>query len=217
MITTSQPKATRFVALFAVVALVGVALMMASAHSTATVSAVAPPLAMTADDAIQRITTADDTLRFEVAENGTLLTWSGEPELKDGVPITRSAFASQGYIYPEGTLTESNGVLPDGSPEFPDKVLGQWSCWGWYVGAGAPDGTAPLLATHLFNFGGAWGEATLSSEGYGIDDPGIVLERAITGGTGPYVGARGVQRETLLGFNGSNGANFRYEIRLGES
>ncbi len=216
MLTSSRPKATSRLALLAVIALATAALALTPSWGTAADSTVIPPLAVTADDAIQRVTATDGTLRFDVAENGTLLTWSGEPELKDGVPITRSAFASQGYIYPEGTLTESNGVRPDGSPEFPDKVLGQWSCWGWYVGAGAPDGTAPLLATHLFNFGGAWGEATLSSEGYGIDDPGIVLERAITGGTGPYVGARGVQRETLLGFNASNGANFRYEIRLGE-
>ena len=46
----------------------------------------------------------------------------------------------QGYIYPEGTLTcdsqtgSRNGVLADGSAEFPDKVLGTWICRGWVFG-----------------------------------------------------------------------------------
>ena len=51
---------------------------------------------------------------------------------------------------------------------------------------GVPDRTAPWVTTHLFNFGETWGEATLVSEGYSIDDLGIPLDRAIVGGTGPY-------------------------------
>jgi hypothetical protein len=73
---------------------------------------------------------------------------------------------------------------------------------------------ARWLTTHLFNFGGGWGEATLVSEGYSIDDLEVPLERAIVGGTGPYAAAQGVQEETNLGFNASNGINIRYEIQL---
>jgi hypothetical protein len=215
MLTTSRPNATSlFFVLPAVVALAAAALVGTPARGTAKAPAGAAPSVVTAAEAIKLVTAADGTLRFDVAENGALLAWAGEPELEDGLPVRRTAFASQGYIYPAGTLTEGNGVLADGSPEFPDKVLGQWSCWGWYAGAGAPAGAAPWLATHLFNFGGAWGAATLVSEGHGIDEPGVALERAITGGTGSYAGAGGVQRETLLGFNASDGANFRYEVRL---
>lgn len=217
MFRTSPSNSVSRFALLAVVALAAAALVGAPARGTATAPPVAPPSGVTADEAIKLVTSADGVLRFDVAENGTLLTWSGEPELKDGLPVRRTTYATQGYLYPEGTLTASNGVLPDGSPEFPDKVVGMWSCWGWYFGAGAPAGVAPWLQSHLINFGGAWGEATLVSEGYGIDDLGVVLERAIVGGTGPYAAARGVQRETTLGFNASNGANFRYEIRLAES
>ena len=32
-----------------------------------------------------------------------------------------NAFITQGYIYPAGTLTDSNGVNPDGTPEFPTR------------------------------------------------------------------------------------------------
>jgi hypothetical protein len=149
-----------------------------------------------------------------VAEDATRFAWAGEPALEEGRPAGRTPFVSQGYIYPEGTLTNGNGVLADGAPEFPDKVLGEWSCYGWYLGGVVRAGTAPWLTTHLFNFGGAWGAATLVSDGYSIDDLDVPLERAITGGTGPYEGARGVQRETNLGFNPTEGVNFRYELRL---
>jgi len=108
--------------LFAVFAIVAVAF---SAVSAASVRA-----APTASDAISQIEVEDGVLRFDVAENASNFGWAGDPELVDGLPAVRTAFMSQGYIYPEGTLTEDNGVNPDGSPEFPDKVLGQWSCWG---------------------------------------------------------------------------------------
>jgi hypothetical protein len=174
----------------------------------------AAPAALTADEAIAQIEDEDGVLRFDIAENATNYAWAGDPELIDGLPATRTAFFTQGYIYPEGTLTESNGVLPDGSPEFPDLVLGQWSCWGWYQGTEAPAGMPTWVTSHLYNFGAAWGDATLVSEGYSIDDFDVPQQRAIVGGTGPYAGAGGVQVETNLGFNATNGLNFRQEIRL---
>jgi hypothetical protein len=57
----------------------------------------------------------------------------------------------------------------------------------------------------------------LVSEGYSIDELEVSLHRALTGGTGPYEGASGVQLETNLGFNPSGGMNVRHEIRIIES
>jgi hypothetical protein len=170
--------------------------------------------AMTAEQAIALIEGADGVLRFDMAENASNFAWAGDPELRDGMPVHRTAFFTQGYLYPAGTLTETDGILVDGSPEYPEKVLGQFSCWGWYAGIEAPTGTPRWLTAHLFNFGGPWGEATLVSQGYSIDDMGVPMERAITGGTGPFAAARGVQRETNLGFNGTDGLNIRFEVRL---
>lgn len=171
-----------------------------------------PPV--TAAQAIAQIEVEDGVLRFDVAEDGTRFSWSGDPVMAEGMPAGSTPYVTQGYIYPEGTLTDSNGVTADGAPEFPDKVIGQWSCWGWRLAPSAHSDTAPWLTTHLFNFGSGWGEATLVSEGYSIDDLGIALERAISGGTGEYTGASGVQLETNLGFNPSRGGNFRYELHL---
>jgi hypothetical protein len=174
-----------------------------------------PVSAFTPEEAIAQITSTDGVLRFDVSENGIPYVWAGQPELVDGRPANATPFYTYGYIYPEGTLTESNGVLPDGSPEFPDKVLGQWICYGWWVGDADHAGrTASWLTSHVVNFGGEWGEATLVSEGFSIDELDVPLQRAIVGGTGPYAGALGVQMETNLGFNATNGINVRYEVRL---
>ena len=53
--------------------------------------------------------------------------------------------------------------------------------------------------------------------GYDIDDLVIPLDRAVTGGSGPFAGAGGVQSEVNLGFNASNGINATYEIHLAKS
>lgn len=54
----------------------------------------------------------------------------------DSVPPERGdSFVTQGYIYPAGTLDGTSGVLPDGGPEFPGRVLGTWMCRGWLIGA----------------------------------------------------------------------------------
>jgi hypothetical protein len=210
----SRPKLTGLLAVLATLAMTVVALAGVPARGGAFAPSAGPPTKFSAAEAIAQITGPDGVLRFDVAENATRFAWSGKPELVDGMPAGSTPYVTQGYIYPEETLTNSNGVNPDGSPEFPDKVLGQWSCYGWYLGGGPVPGSANWLTTHLFNFGGEWGTATLVSEGYSIDDMGVPLERAITGGTGPYEGARGMQMETNLGFNESNGMNFRYELHV---
>jgi hypothetical protein len=206
-----------FVRSFAAVVLLAAVMTMARgvvATGVVNSDSIDQPTAIALDDVLAQIEAEDGVLRFDVAEDATRFVWSGDPELVDGMPTGSTPYVTQGYIYPEGTLSESNGVNADGSPEFPDKVLGQWSCWGWRLGASNHAASAPWLTTHLFNFGDAWGEATLVSEGYSIDDIGVALARVVAGGTGPYAGATGVQRETNLGFNTSNGMNFRYELRL---
>lgn len=203
-----------FVAVLAfVLAAVGGVAAIGHSSSHSTERAMSPSVA----DVIAQIEAKDGVLRFDVAEDGSRFTWSGNPLLIDGMPEGSTPYVTQGYIYPEGTLGESNGVLADGSPEFPDKVLGQWSCWGWRLGPSDHANGPAWLTAHLFNFGEGWGEATLMSEGYSIDDLDIALQRVIVGGTGPYAGADGVQLETNLGFNESHGGNFRYELRLSDS
>ncbi|MDN5932138.1 MAG: hypothetical protein L0I24_13910 [Pseudonocardia sp.] len=49
----------------------------------------------------------------------------------------RQLVLTQGYRCPEGTLDGTNGVNPDGTPDFPDQVIGEWLCRGYSIGDGA--------------------------------------------------------------------------------
>jgi hypothetical protein len=175
----------------------------------------APVSAMSADEAIAAALGPDGVLRFDVAEDMTRFGFDADNVHEDGTPANGNAFITRGYIYPAGTLTESNGVLEDGSPEFPELVLGEWVCRGWFVGEGAHATAGPMVVTtQLYNFGGTLGEALLVSDGYELADVGVVIDRAITGGTGPFLGADGAASQTFLGFNASAGVNLTFEIQI---
>ncbi len=162
---------------------------------------------------------AVEVLAFDVAEDGTRFSFDEEPVFDDGLPAYGNGFVTQGYIYPAGTLTcgaeGCNGVLEDGSPEFPDLVLGEWTCWGTHVGDGAHTATGPwVVTTQLFGLGSALGAETIVTTGYELADlrePGL---RAIVGGTGIYRSSRGEQRQALLGFNPSFGVALKVELRV---
>jgi hypothetical protein len=166
-------------------------------------------------EAIAQIKTADGRLAFDVAEDMSRFVYDTSVAHEDGMPKHGSSFITQGYIYPAGTLTESNGVNADGSPEFPELVLGEWTCRGWFVGEGAHAKEGPMvITTQLFNFGPDLGDATLVSEGYELAEPGVYIERAITGGTGPYAYARGMGRQAFLGFNATEGVNLTLSFEV---
>lgn len=190
--------------------------LLSSEANRAAAALAAAPLALTAEEALDQMTDDDGTIRFDVAEDGTRFVWADQPVFDDGLPAHGATYISQGYIYPDGTLTdEIDGVNAYGSPEFPEKVLGQWSCYGWYIGDGAHATEGPwVLSTQLYDFGTEWGAATLVSEGYVLSNTGGTVERAITGGTGPFAAVRGEMADTNLGFNETEGGNARYEVTL---
>jgi len=201
--------------------LIAIAALLATFLVSIATSAATPPAGTptaatsgkSASEVLAQITDEEGVLRFDVAEDGTRFLFAPEPVFEDGMPAYGNPFITQGYIYPAGTLTESNGVLPDGSPEFPDLVLGEWTCRGWFVGEGAHATTgAWVITTQVYNFGSEVGDVMLIAEGYEVADIGIPSERAITGGTGPFSIARGEGTQTLLGYNPTMGVNLTMEF-----
>lgn len=193
-----------------------------SPHAAATSPMSASDVAPASDEEIRQLVAQAETdataPRFDAAEDATRFVWSERPVHEDGMPAHGNAFVTQGYIYPYGTLDGGNGVLSDGSPEFPDLVIGEWTCRGWFVGEGAHTESGPwVITTQLFNFGNQPGDATIVTEGYEIADVGVAIERAITGGTGRYSGASGEGAQVLLGFNASEGVNLRFELTIAGS
>jgi len=155
-------------------------------------------------------------MSFDVSEDFTKFVSDEAPVFEeDGLPAHGNAFVTQGYIYPSGTLTSTNGVLENGEPEFPDLVLGQWTCWGYHIGEGAhTTNGAWVITNQLYQFGEELGEATVTTTGYELADQDKPFRRAITGGTGPYAGASGEVIQTFLGFNASHGVNLKFELKL---
>ena len=151
-----------------------------------------------------------EILTFDVAEDMTRFAFDQTKSFGDGLPTHGSSFVTEGYIYEYGTLTGSNGVLADGSPEFPDKVIGKWACRGCRAMEGVWDSTS-----QVYNFGEDYGHVTLTSDGNASAAVGEAISRAITGGTGQYAQARGEMNQTLLGFNkGTEGMNMRFEVEI---
>jgi hypothetical protein len=154
-----------------------------------------------------------EVITFDVAENHTKFTFDEAPVHEDGLPAYGNPFITQGYIYPEGTLNGSNGVLPDGSPEFPEEVMGEWVCRGWFIGDGAHTTTGPMvITTQIYQLGGDYGDVTITSEGYESAEINKETKRAITGGTGQYQTARGEVTQALLGFTEHMGVNLRFTV-----
>lgn len=158
-------------------------------------------------------------LEFEVAEDMYRFVFAPTPVFEeDGYPAYGNPFITQGYIYPKGTITcddnGCSGVNPDGSPEFPDLVLGEWTCRGWFVGDGAHTTSGPMvITTQVYNFGEEFGNDMLVSDGYELADEGVVIQRAITGGTGKYQGTRGAISQSFLGWNASEGVSLSFSLK----
>jgi hypothetical protein len=156
------------------------------------------------------------TLKFDVSENFKRFIPDETPVNPDGKPAYGGEFITEGYIYPYGTLNEKeDGINPDGSPSLPENVIGKWTCRGWHVGEGAATTTGPIVVTHqLYDLGDKPGSKTLTTDGYEIVDFGVVVQRAVTGGTGEYKTARGEAAQTLLGLNELGGVQLRYEVEV---
>ena len=154
-------------------------------------------------------------IRVDVSENALRFKFDETPLFADGKPAYGNEFVTEGYIYPRGTLNGTDGVNPDGTPEFPKKVIGRWTCRGWHVGEGAKTLTGPWVITHqLFDFGDEAGRVTIATDGVELVDLDVPVLRAIIGGTGPYANARGEARQVMIGFNKLEGVVLRLELRV---
>lgn len=149
---------------------------------------------------------------FDVAEDLSRFVHAAAPVFDDGMPAYGNAFVTQGYIYPAGTLDGGvEGTLPDGAPAFPDIVIGEWTCDGYFVGDGArTEAGAIVISRQVYRFEGG---DLLISHGPELVDVGETITRAVTGGTGDYAQASGALEQVLLGM--SEGYGVRLQIELG--
>ena len=156
---------------------------------------------------------ADPLAAFDVAEDLSRFVFAPAPVFEDGMPAYGNPFITQGYLYPAGTLNGGvEGTLPDGSPAFPDKVIGTWTCDGYLVGDGMRTETGDIVVTRqIYQFDDG---DILISQGTELADIGVPVVRAITGGTGDYADAGPALEQVLLGM--SDGYGVRIQVTLAD-
>ncbi|HVS61970.1 MAG TPA: hypothetical protein VMT85_00575 [Thermoanaerobaculia bacterium] len=155
-------------------------------------------------------------LRFDVAMSGPTFFFEGATN-ENGFPANGTPFIVRGWIYPAGTFAahgSSSGTNADGSPEFPDQVLGTWYCRGWHLQDGDAL-TGPVVATtQVFDLDPERpGAKTLVTDGLELADFLVPFDRAIVGGTGRYRTAGGSATQVYVDFNGSGGFNTSFVLR----
>jgi hypothetical protein len=135
-----------------------------------------------------------------------------EPRVPVGTePLRGSFFVTEGNIYKEGTIPKVGGDQFD--PNLPG-ALGTWFCKGTFLVAGSQFDKASMavLSDQVYLLpNDNRSIATTGTEGNGT------VVRSIIGGTGPYAGYTGEQKQEFLGFNKSGGVNLRVTITLRKS
>lgn len=155
-----------------------------------------------------------EVVKVDVALNAHQFVFD-EPLHENGLPAYGATFIIQGYMYEAGVLDRGPGINEDGTPQFPDEVIGSWFCRGWFIGEGFMTATGPwVVSTQVFNFGGKAGPKSIVTDGFEIVDLGEIVERAIVGGTGIYSTARGHQEQEVLGFNPTMAPNSRITLKI---
>lgn len=158
----------------------------------------------------------DKPISFDVAEDLTRFVSDDAPLDEDGLPKHGASFVTQGYLYPFLFLYGRDGVNPDGSPAYPDHVIGTWASRGHFIGDGAAaDEGHYVVSTQIYDFferpgyheGKISGSHTVVSEGYESAELGVLVSRAIIGGSGKASDVGGEALQMLIGFNGSGGVN----------
>lgn len=150
---------------------------------------------------------------FDVAEDLSRFVFAEAPVFDDGMPAYGNPFISQGYIYPAGTLDGGvEGTLLNGDPAFPDLVIGEWTCDGFFVADGMRTETGPIVMTRqIYRFHDG---DLLISHGPELADIGASVMRAVSGGTGDYAGLSSELSQKLLGMSEGYGVRLQIELEM---
>lgn len=186
---------------------------MRSTRTITPLAIIAVLAALVASAALARPATAGP-LEVEVAEIGSRFVFDPDVVDDDGLPTRGNDFITEGYVYEAGTLTCVDGVC-DGvvydaegnpSPEFPDAVIGTWTCWGTHTEDAATTTSGDIVATtQVYDLGEDLGDESIVTTGFERFDD-VPIQRPVVGGTGRPGITRGVATQSLEGLNNPDGA-----------
>lgn len=143
-------------------------------------------------------------LEIEVAEDINRFVIETDEFTPDGMPVHSAPFSTKGFVYPAGTINGTNGVLADGTPEFPEQVIGEWICYGWMLVDA--EGGLEIVSTQIFTFEGEAGNGMITTHGFEIMEVGVPIQRTISGGTGDFAKVSD-QTQELMGMTDQMAVN----------
>lgn len=162
---------------------------------------------------------AGDCNRFIAEGRGHL-----DPELN---PVFGDTFVQEGIIYQGGTFAVmcpeqmDCGLTDTGEPEFPERVIGKWTCYGAFIGNGlvTTEGSW-IVSTQVYDFAAEPVDNDVFTPGkHGLISHGTErvdfepFERAVTGGFGKYRNATGQVEQVKVGFNQTTCENFTFSFK----
>ena len=155
------------------------------------------------------------TLQLDVVQNATDFFFEG-PVNENGIPAKGTPFVTTGFIYPAGTLAvngASSGITANGEPEFPELVIGTWTCRGWHLQDGDAESGVVVVTTQTFDFDkDNPGRQMIVTDGIELADFNVPFVRPITGGSGQFGRFKGQMEQTYLDFNASGGFNMTFTV-----
>jgi hypothetical protein len=174
---------------------------------------------------------AEETFSVDVVADCNRFISEGKPHPipEEELPVFGDYFMQEGLIYEGGTLAancedgDGCGLNEDGTPEFPEAVIGKWTCYGSFVGNGAATAEGVwLYSTQVYEFEVeqiapnvfAPGAHALVSIGPERNDLNVPWDRAIAGGYGKFKRARGEVQQTKIGFNQTDCENFVFDFEI---
>lgn len=169
---------------------------------------VAPGLSAPARANDERQKGPRDTIVFtvDIAEDFSLF----NPTLvkpTDTQPERGSFFVTEGNVFPAGTIQGDGATFDPNSA----GAIGRWFCRGTHL-VSAEEFPLSARAVHTSQLYLLPSESTsIATEGV---EGNVPVVRPVTGGTGPFRGYVGEQRQELLGFNATGGVNLRVTFIL---
>lgn len=172
-------------------------------------------------DAVADDSRGRSSLKLNICCNGQSFAFI-DPH-QSAVPGNGATFVVQGVIYPgdyfathgdnAGLIAGSGGAVVAQDPQL---VLGTWYCRGWFINQGMASTSGPFVATtQIYDLNTApRKKGTLISDGIELIDMNTPWQRAITGGSGVYKGAKGEVTQKAISANASTLFNFTFDFAL---
>lgn len=148
----------------------------------------------------------------------TLRYLNSEPESEAG--YNKRSFLVEGHIYRKGTFDcfgYGSGIKSGGTPEFLDRLIGKWTCKGWYINRGPETKTGNYIdSTHTYEIDSQTAlSRILTSNGKEKIDMNEPFSRVLCSGLGSFSRVKGGNvTQTNVGINETGAYNYIFKFKF---